>query len=262
MNNSVYDIGDIHRRYDRARQLPDETMRLWLGKLAPHAPDDPAALILDAGCGTGRFTLALAERHTARVYGIDASAKMLSVAAERVAAAPDAERVRLLRATAERLPLRDDSVSLALLSMVYHHLTDKDRACQELRRVLKDTGRLAVRAATREGLDTFLWHRFFPEAREIDLKRLPSEHELVARLEKHGFTLKTRESVRQLFARDLDEYCEKISLRALSSLQAIPDEAFARGLSDLRRHCAAHDDPQPVYEEIGLFVFIAKSKQA
>ena len=65
------------------------------------------------------------------------------------------------------------------------------------------------------------------------------------------------EVVRQLFARDLAEYCDKISRRALSGLQSITDEAFARGLRDLRRHCDAEDAARPVHEEIDLFVFSA-----
>lgn len=255
MNSSVYDSGDIHRRYDRARRLPEESARLWLEKLSPHAPHGPGAAIVDVGCGTGRFAVALAEHFEVKVYGVDPSAKMLSVAAERAARSHAAPRVHLVRGTAERVPLRDGAAGLALLSMVYHHIRDKDGACCELRRVLREGGRLVVRTATRERVDTFLWQRFFHEARELDRRRLPSAHDLTARLESHGFKLLSHEAVRQLFARDLEEYCEKIGQRALSSLQSIPDEAFARGLSELRRHCEAQDVSEPVYEEIDFFVF-------
>ncbi|HEX6624367.1 MAG TPA: methyltransferase domain-containing protein [Pyrinomonadaceae bacterium] len=257
MKSSVYDEGDIHRRYDRARGLPEEATRLWLDRLAPHVPRGPGAAVLDVGCGTGRFTLALAERFDARVYGVEPSAKMIGVAAERVAASRAAPRVSLVRGAAERIPLRDAVAGLALLSMVYHHFADRDSACAELRRVLPVGGRLAVRTATRERVDTFLWHRFFPEARELDLRRLPPSGEPIARLESHGFALTGREVVRQLFARDLAEYHDKISRRALSSLQSITDEAFARGLSELRNYCDTQRTTQPVHEEIDLFIFSA-----
>jgi SAM-dependent methyltransferase len=47
----------------------------------------------------------------------------------------------------------------------------------------------------------------------------------------------------------------KISLRGLSSLQAISDEAFARGLAAFEKHCRAGGDAGPIYEPVELFVF-------
>jgi len=55
--------------------------------------------VLDAGCGTGRFTAAL-ERHAARLAGVDLDRAMLAVAACRVQAP-------LLAADACQLPFRD-----------------------------------------------------------------------------------------------------------------------------------------------------------
>src|SRR5207249_11645854 len=49
------------------------------------------------------------------------------------------------------------------------------------------------------------------------------------------------------------EYYRKISLHGLSSLQAISDGAFARGLAAFERHCRAQG-AGPVYEAVELFV--------
>ncbi|MGH7413979.1 MAG: hypothetical protein ACREKJ_07235 [Candidatus Rokuibacteriota bacterium] len=50
------------------------------------------------------------------------------------------------------------------------------------------------------------------------------------------------------------EYFAKISARAISSLQAIPDEAFARGLAAFERHCREAED-RPIHEAVEIFLF-------
>ena len=74
-----YDRTTIASTYDAARGYRPEVMARWLDLVAAHAPPQPK-LVLDAGCGTGRFTGPLAERFGARVIGIDPSERMLAEA--------------------------------------------------------------------------------------------------------------------------------------------------------------------------------------
>ena len=267
MGGFDYDEGDIHRRYDRARGLPAGTLALWMRTLERHA--GRVRPVVDVGCGTGRFTLALARHFAARVYGVDPSSKMLETARAALQEAVDGEgpagesaaaRVEFLQGAAERLPLASGAADLVFLSMVYHHIGDKPRARDEFARVTGPRGRVAVRTATRERADSFLWQRFFPEARELEARRTPSARELVPLFEAGGFRLEAHEVVRQFFASDARQYCEKIGLRGLSSLRAIPDDAFAEGLARLRAHCAARPSG-PVREDVDLFVFAKRGDE-
>lgn len=263
MSDFDYERSDVHLRYDEARGLPPATLALWMETLARHLAGLRVESIVDVGCGTGRFTFALARRFAARVYGVDPSTKMLGVAREsqRRAGEESADahlrgaNVEFIEGSAERLPLDACAADVLFLSMVYHHVGDKRAACAEFRRVLRPEGRVCVRTATRERVGSYLWLDFFPEARAVELGRLPSAAELQATFGRGGFRLVAREAVRQIFARDLREYADKIGLRAISSLRAIPDEAFARGLARLREHCAARDEGRAVEEELELFVF-------
>ncbi len=65
-----------------------------------------------------------------------------------------------------------------------------------------------------------------------------------------------RRSSRRGFTRRYAEYYAKVSQRALSSLAAISDDAFARGLAAFERHCREAED-RPIYEPIELFLFRA-----
>jgi hypothetical protein len=60
--------------------------------------------------------------------------------------------------------------------------------------------------------------------------------------------------IAQQFAADPSEYCRKIGERALSSLGAIADAAFASGLAALEHYCA-EAPREPIYENVDLFIF-------
>src|SRR5215831_13796687 len=92
----------IAANYDAARSYRPDVLRQWLDLIATHVPSRPA-LIVDLGCGTGRFTYPLAERFETRVIGIDPSKKMLEVASKRLAD----NRVEFQLAAAEHLPLQN-----------------------------------------------------------------------------------------------------------------------------------------------------------
>jgi hypothetical protein len=109
--------------------------------------------------------------------------------------------------------------------------------------------------ATRERMDSYLWLRFFPSARLIEMERTPSAGEIRNAFEASGLQLAHATAVRQPFAADYTEYAEKIGRRGLSSLEAISDEEFRQGMKRLTRECQGRPREHSVREHIDLFVF-------
>ncbi|WCO67228.1 class I SAM-dependent methyltransferase [Iamia majanohamensis] len=101
------------------------------------------AVVVDAGCGSGRVTELLLDRHpTASVVGIDASASMLAAAADRLAR--HAGRVRLVEADlAEPWPL-SEPVDLVVSTNAFHWVRDHDRLFAAAFAALRPGGRLGV----------------------------------------------------------------------------------------------------------------------
>jgi len=247
MPPSAYDSGDLADRYDRGRTLPAGAMDIWLAEVARELP--PACgRLLDLGCGTGRFTAPLAARLSVRVCGVDLSRRMLAVARRAFGPSPPA----LAQASAEALPFPEAAFDFVFLSMVLHHICTNPAALCELARVIRARGVLFVRTPTIETMPSYLWLQFFPEAAAIERTRLLSRRAVGDLLP--AFALRGRRTVTQPFADDPCDYCRKIAERTLSSLAAIPDAAFARGLAALERHCAAAP-AAPVCEDVEVFVF-------
>jgi ubiquinone/menaquinone biosynthesis C-methylase UbiE len=112
-----YDKTEIAATYDKARALASERVRLWRDLLSAHVDRNAVSLVLDLGCGTGRFSELLAEHFGVLVIAIDPSRKMLDQARSK----PVIENVVYQRGSAEALALQDGSADLVFMSNVYHH---------------------------------------------------------------------------------------------------------------------------------------------
>lgn len=104
------------------------------------------ASVLDVGAGTGALTAELVRRN-ARASAADPSASFVSSLAETV---PGAE-VRV--APAESLPWADEHFDAALAQLVVTFMSDAPAGVQEMRRVVRAGGTVAVCMWDREGMD-------------------------------------------------------------------------------------------------------------
>ena len=101
---------------------------------------DAAWTVGDLGCGTGQMTAALAP-FVQHVIAIDGSAAMLQAAKKRL---HGFSNVELRRGDLEALPIDDQRLDAATLTLVLHHLPEPERALREVSRVLKPGGRVLI----------------------------------------------------------------------------------------------------------------------
>jgi SAM-dependent methyltransferase len=119
--------------------VPGRSWAAWsraLGHLLPRLR------VADIGCGEGYLTIE-ASRWASRVIAVDRSEIVL----KKARALATRRRVRNViwkRGELERLPLRDASVDVALLSQALHHAPDPARALSEAARILVPGGRVLI----------------------------------------------------------------------------------------------------------------------
>ena len=238
--------------YTAARALPAEAVGTWRDAIARLVPPSPSVRrVVDLGCGTGRFSSLLVEVYGVTVVGVDPSQRML---AKRTV--DDPSSCHFLAGNAEAIPLATGKSDLVFLSMVYHHLASVPRALGEIRRVLGPGGHVLVRNPTTESHEqAYEYLRCFPEAVELSRRTLPSREGLTRAFVAAGFARASHEVVWHRFADSHADLLRKIGLRGLSTLEGISDEAFARGLRELERHCREAPRDGPIYEPVDLFAF-------
>jgi len=99
--------------------------------------------VLDAGTGTGRFAIYLAQKGI-NVVAIDSSKEMVEIARKKAQREGCQQRIQFIVSDIENLPLKDESFDGVCSIIVLIHLACRDYAVSELSRVLKPGGILVL----------------------------------------------------------------------------------------------------------------------
>lgn len=231
MVQPIYDR--IGEGYDDTRQAdPYLTQRL-------HALLDRSAKgpVLDVGCGTGNYAIALAERGL-NITGVDPSEKMLTEARGKSAG------VTWVSGSADAIPFSDGSFSGAIGTLTIHHWKKLDACFAELFRVLVRDGRLVLFTSTPEQMRGYWLNNYFPHMLERSMQVMPTLREVSDALLASGFHVRTterydvREDLRDLFLYSgkhaPQRYLEAGYRQGMSSFSALSDEQELKaGLAQL-----------------------------
>ncbi|MEK7477417.1 MAG: class I SAM-dependent methyltransferase [Candidatus Coatesbacteria bacterium] len=221
------DYGRLAADYSKYRQVHPEVFRA----LAGHSNVDAGSKVLEVGCGTGNYIIALQERTGCAAWGGDPAPKMLEVARSRSGS------VAFSAGTAEEPGVAEGGFDLIFTVDVIHHVRDRMAYFAKALGLLRPGGRICTVTDDREIiLSRKPLTNYFPETVPYELERYPLDGEIQGLMRKAGFRGIAEERV--LFEADLTD----ISLwrnKACSSLHLIPDEAFRKGLArmdeDLRK---------------------------
>ncbi len=101
----------------------------------------PNVHFLDIGCGTGWAVGQAANlvKGNGLFYGVDLSPKMIEKAKENFRGK---DNFHFLQANSESIPLDDNFFDIIICTNSFHHYLHPDNALKEMRRLLKDGGKL------------------------------------------------------------------------------------------------------------------------
>jgi ubiquinone/menaquinone biosynthesis C-methylase UbiE len=116
--------------------------------LEPYVPLDPNALVLDAGGGTARWAIRMAEKGC-KVVLMDSSEKMLDAAAKKVKEKGLQHRITLMKGDIVETGYADETFDMVLFEHALFLFKEPDVVIRELKRVLKKNAPLVVSAQNR-----------------------------------------------------------------------------------------------------------------
>jgi SAM-dependent methyltransferase len=240
----------MHAVYEVGRALPEHAIANWISVFARFAPQDRPLTVLDLGSGAGRFSAALAGEFGGPVHAVEPSAKMREAAMARHAH----PAVTVTAGSAERIPLPDSSCDLALLFLSWHHVADPERGAAELARVVRPGGTVLLRTAFGDRLPDVGYHRFFPEARDIEQRVLPTIAATRAPFAQAGFDEVTLERLTLHRAEPMTDWANRLRQRAISTFEHLTAEQTAAGFARLDAEVAANPGQVEVSEDADLLV--------
>lgn len=132
-------------------RILDSGLRRWVqppNKIIKRSGIKPGMNIIDLGCGSGAFTplLARAVGEQGKVYALDIQSKMLQQLERKLAKAEnrDIRNIEVKQASAYDLPFENETIDLVFVVAALQEISDRDKALQEIKRVLKPDGILAI----------------------------------------------------------------------------------------------------------------------
>ncbi len=181
-----------------------------------------ASSVLEIGCGTGNYILAIHRATGCQGWGVEPSAQMIHQARRR------SETICFVEGKAEAPGLPDDRFDLIYTVDVIHHVEDRQQHLREAWRMLRPGGKLCT--VTDSG---WIIRRrkplasYFPETVQVDLKRYPSISGLRKMMASAGFEHIHGKTVS--FPYEL-ESAQAFRDQVFSCLRLIPVESFRKGL--------------------------------
>jgi SAM-dependent methyltransferase len=140
MTDDMWGTGDYRAVAEKVTSIADV--------LVPRANIKPEMDVLDVACGTGNASIPAA-RLGARVSGLDFSPGLIAIARERGAEA--GVEVDWLEGDAQALPFGDDSFDRVISAIGHMFAPDHKRTADELRRVCRPDGCIAIACWTPGG---------------------------------------------------------------------------------------------------------------
>jgi demethylmenaquinone methyltransferase/2-methoxy-6-polyprenyl-1,4-benzoquinol methylase len=134
----------IAPRYDLLNHLLSAGIdKRWRARAIASLQLTGAETLIDVCTGTA--DVALEARHgAARVLGVDFAAAMLALGRTKVHRAGEARRIMLVRGDAMRLPAASGTADAVTVAFGIRNVQNPVIACQEMARVLRPGGRLAI----------------------------------------------------------------------------------------------------------------------
>ena len=129
-----------------ARSLDNPIRRLI------HSPDkslggyiEPGQTVLDLGCGSGTFTIAMARMvgEAGRVIAVDVQEEMLQIVRQKAVEEGLASRITTHQSEPDGIGM-SDNVDFALAFYMIHEVPDVDAFLMEVANLLKPSGRLLI----------------------------------------------------------------------------------------------------------------------
>jgi len=239
--------GTMARDFNAGRSLSAHAQKVWRLALEPYLGG--VTRVLDVGAGTGRFTVLLAQWFSATVIGVEPASEMRKIAAV------DGlhSNASYVGGRAEQLPFKASSVDVALLSNVYHHISDRPSCAKELSRVLRAGGWVLIRGAFADRLGEITLFDYFPEAKLI-CAQFPTLSQTMNNFSSSGFEFETVSPVVQQTCSSLKELAARTRLRADTTLALLADEEFWRRQAALEDAAAREIEPNPVIDTLDLLV--------
>lgn len=150
--------------------------------LLRHLDPEVDGRYLDIGCGTGNYTIELANRGY-NMTGMDPSRRMLEEARAR------SNKVQWRMGSAEATGLDLSSFDGIIATLTIHHWSNLEKGFKELKSVLKTNGKMVIFTSTPQQMEKYWLNHYFPKMLKDSMQQMPDLKVVELAMKKAGFKI-------------------------------------------------------------------------
>jgi|GEM_PF-627397 len=239
----------IAETWEAGRPLYDRNLALCLDVISNRVGSRKPIMMLDLGCGTGRFAVPFAYRLGYSVTAIDNSKEMIEKAKQK-----DSEsRVNWLERDVTNMEFGKNSYDIIFMSHLLHHLDNPYNLIRQCYKIMKPQGILFNRYGALEHVSVDPEHKFFPEALKIDELRTQTIKQIETWMREAGFAGVQTETSLQASYNSGEDRLSRVRLKSTSVLTLISQQSFEEGLKQFEKYVLAHtDDPWLINDKMTI----------
>ena len=241
--------------YDKHRGLDDQVLDVLIKEIQEITSEQEIISLLDVGCGTGTYSIALANVLGLEFTGVDVSEEMLEQARSKC---PEGKWLLL---DIEAADFDEESFDVVLISYVVHHIDYVKTFPKVYRLLKKPQGKLLIVTDDHDQFHNSLYHQYIPRLMEIDLNRFPSVDALTNLLQNFGFDVSIRKTLREGCISGEDDVKRLIGRgrdRYFSTLTLLTDEELHDGFAEMERGLLEETKRGPIVVLREKTIIIAK----
>jgi SAM-dependent methyltransferase len=219
-----------------------------LQQLIAYLAVEPEGLYLDLGTGNGYVAFAVAEHHgDCRVVGVDIADQAIGKNQERARRSKHSN-LEFRTTDGVTLDFPDGTFDGVISRYAFHHFPEPSTTLGEIRRVLKDSGRLVIADAVRNDDDEMDFINQFQDLKHDGHVRMHRRNELVELISGCGFQSLGSHLTSLPFSRTLDAEHRTLVERTPPEIQGLYDVGVSGDEVYLRfdiLNAAFFRDPEP-----------------
>lgn len=149
---------DIAPTYDKLNHILSLNIdKSWRSKSVKQIMTTNPKIVLDIACGTGDFTIELAQKGVEKVIGVDISEGMMNIGRQKVADAGLSDRITMHVDDSESLSLSDNSVDAVSVAFGVRNFEHLQIGLNEMNRVIRSGGTVNVLELSVPSNPVLLW---------------------------------------------------------------------------------------------------------